>query len=490
MNLDGYIRVSHGRGDKLISGTAQREKIEAFCALHGLHIAAWHEDLDEPGSKAARLGFQRAIARVEARETDGIIVAKLDRFAPGMAAAATAIRRIHDANGQLVSVEDNFDTDTATPSGKFALHMIEVLAQLELDRVRDTWARAQESAVRRGIHVASRLPTGYRRGADGRLEPVETAAPVIADVFRRRAAGASWKELAGILEDAGVVGPYASPTWTTGAVRSIIENPVYTGQARSGQHRKDGAHPALVSAEEWRAAQLTRPTVSPLRSPAGALLAGLLRCAGCRYVMKSDTITGRDGKLRQYRCRGEHAAGRCPNPTSVLAHVVEPHVVAAFLAALGPDGVLTRPASNRADITRARRVLAEAEAELAAWIEAVSVREVGRDAYTAGLIIRQQRRKESQQALDAVAGCASVGLPALPDVPALWPGLSTDDRRRLLATGIDAVMLRRGRDITARTLILWAGQAPADLPARGRRVPLASFAWPDDLPTRARGAVA
>jgi hypothetical protein len=130
--------------------------------------------------------------------------------------------------------------------------------------------------------------------------------------------------------------------------------------------------------------------------------------------MKPDTITSREGTLRQYRCRGEHAAGRCPAPTSVLAHVIEPRVVAAFFAELGPDGVLTRPAADRA----------------------------------AGL-------------------------------PALWPDLSTQDRRQQLAAGIDAIMLRRGRDIATRTLILWAGEAPDDLPARGRRVALASFAWPE-----------
>ena len=318
-------------------------------------------------------------------------MAKLDRIAPSMAAAAAAIRRVDEAGGRLVSVEEKFDT--GTPTGKFALHMILALAQLEVDRIRDTWARAQESAVNRGVHIASRLPTGYRRGADGRLEPVESAAPTIADMFRRRAAGASWKELAGILEGAGIVGPYGGTAWTTGAVRNVIENPVYTGQARSGQHHKDGAHPALVSEAEWRAAQLTRRTVSPLRSPSGALLAGLLRCAGCRYVMKPDTITSREGNLRQYRCRGEHAAGRCPAPTSVLAHVVEPRVVAAFFAELGPDGVLTRPAADRAATEHARHALAETEAELAAWIEAVSVREVGRDAYAAGLTSRRQSKR-------------------------------------------------------------------------------------------------
>ena len=477
MHVDGYTRVSLESGDGFMSARAQREQVEAFCALHDHRIGLWHEDVDEPGSNAPRSGLEGALARVEAKHADGVVVARFDRFAPGMAPAVAAIRRIEDAGGRLISVEEKFDS--ATQMGKLALQMILSLAQIELDRVRGNWARAQEFAVRRGVHIASRPPTGYRRGADGRLEPVESAAPTIAEVFRRRAAGASWKELALILEGAGVVGPYGSTTWTTGAVRNLVENPVYTGQARSGQHRKDGAHPALVSAAEWRAAQLTRRTLSPLRSPEGALLSGLLRCAGCRYVMKPDTIAGPDGNVRQYRCRGEHAAGRCPAPASALAHVVEPHVVAAYFAALGSDGAVTAPVPDRAEAVRAQQALAEADAELAAWIEAVSVREFGREAYTAGLTIRRQRQHEARQALDtAVAASASGDPAALADLPALWPTLSTEDRRRLLGGRIDAVMLRRGRDITARTRILWAGEAPSDLPGRGRRVPLASFVWP------------
>jgi len=141
----------------------------------------------------------------------------------------------------LITVEDSFDT--ATPMGKFAVQMILALAQLELDRVRDNWARAQESALRRGVHIASRLPTGCRRGADRRLEPVESAVSAIADVFRRRAAGASRKELARILEDAGVVGPYGSSTWTTGAVRNLVANPVYTVRRGPGSITGKGRIP-------------------------------------------------------------------------------------------------------------------------------------------------------------------------------------------------------------------------------------------------------
>jgi len=162
-----------------------------------------------------------------------------------------------------------------------------------------------------------------------------------------------------------------------------------------------------------------------------------------------------------------------------LSHTVEPHVVAAFFAALGPVGILTMPAATGADTEQARQALAQAEAELAAWIDAVSVCEFGRATYTAGLTARQRKQHDAQQALDAAVGSAAVDLPTFADLSTLWPGLPTEDRRRLLAAGIDAVMLRRDRDIAARTLILWAGEAPADLPARGRDVPLASFAWPD-----------
>jgi hypothetical protein len=66
-----------------------------------------------------------------------------------------------------------------------------------------------------------------------------------------------------------------------------------------------------------------------------------------------------------------------------------------------------------------------------------------------------------------------------------WPDLTVREKRDLMSTAIDAVFLRPVRGsgnqvvIADRVLILWRGEAPADLPRRGHRVPLAPFAWPD-----------
>lgn len=491
MHLDAYIRVSRvaGReGDSFISPASQREKIGKFADLHEHRVVRWHEDLDQPGSKASRPGFQAALARVEAGETDGVVVAKLDRFARSVADAAVAIRRLRDAGGQLVSVEDNFDS--STPMGRFAVNMILALAELELERIRESWSTAQEHAVRRGVHISSRCPTGYRRREDRRLEPHPKHAKHVGEVFRRRAGGASWRELATYLEANEVVGPYANEHWTTAAISKMVANPVYTGEARSGRHRLAGAHVALVTAGEWRAAQGKQ--ASTPRNGDGALLSGLVRCAGCRYLLKPDTMRGRDGEtLRIYRCRGDHAAGRCPAPATVMGRVIEPHVVEMFFVALGTDGVLAHAIPDDREVDETQQHVGEAELELEAFL-AASVVDLGRDIYRAGLELRQRAVDEAQASLDVLAArTASAGAPAVADLEATWPDLTVGERRRILTAGIDAIMLRRGNmPIGERSLIMWKGEAPADLPRRGRRVPLSPFAWDADEPREPRMAVA
>lgn len=491
MKIDGYIRVSrvNGRGgENFISPRVQREKIQAFAKLHGHKVVSWHEDLDEPGSKNSRPGFQDAIARVEAGATEGIAVAKLDRFARSVADAAAAIRRIRDAGGELLSVEDNFDS--SSPMGKFAMHMLLALGELELDRIRESWSTAQQLAVERGVHVASRAPTGYRRGKDGRLESVKREAAVIAEVFRGRASGSSYSELARLLERKKIVGPYGNEHWTTAAVAKLLGNRAYLGEARSGRFTKKSAHPAIVSEKEWEAAQRAR-SVAPLRSGEGALLAGLLRCAGCRYVMKPDTMRHRDGsKLRIYRCRGDHAAGRCPERSAVLGHLIEPYVEDAFFEAIGRRGVLARNEPARRDVKKARHVLEQAERELEAWVQEPGLLSLDRDLYLAGLASRQAACDQARETLLTLGGEDEPEIPDQLELRKIWPSLPVDERRRFLAGGIDAVMLRQGRVLEERVCVLFRGEAPDDLPSRGRRVPLASFPWPDDRPQPVRVAAA
>lgn len=475
MRLDAYIRVSRvgkREGASFISPDVQRDQIRRWAEAHGATIAAEHVDLDESGGKTDRPGFQAMLGRVEAGATDGVVVAKLDRFARSLAGALDAIQRIDSVGATFVSVAEGIDP--TTPAGKMMHRLMLVLAEFELDRITESWAVAQQRAVERGVHFM--VPFGYRRPEKGAvLEPDPDTARFVGDVFRKRAAGVSWHDLARWLN--GRVRSPSGGDWVPRTVKHLVDNEAYLGVAYHGRFRKEGAHPPLVTRDEWEAAQ-GKPGLRPVRVNE-ALLTGIIRCAGCRYRMKTDR--GGRPRVRIYRCRGRHGAGRCPAPASVTAEIAEEYVVERFLARYGRLQV--RPLEQSRDLHQAREVLAEAEAELTAFASETRIRKaLGHDRYVSQLEARAAAVDEAQTEVDRAQRAArGVGLAVMPNV---WRQLEPDERRALLRAGIDAVFLRRTGNlpIAERVRVVWAGEGEDDLPGPGHRVGIRSFDWHEDEP--------
>jgi len=484
--FDGYVRVSQTRGREgpsFISLEVQRDSIQRWAEANGVEILAWHTDLDESGGKADRPGFQAMISRVENGETGGVIVAKIDRFYRSLTRALGAVERINGAGGQVVSVADNFDTKTA--NGKLVLNMMLSMAQFELERIREGWKTAQARAVARGVHIASAVPTGYIRNGTGRLDAHPDYADAITEVFRMRASGSSWRELCAFLDEGQVKGPYDARRWTTRAVQHLLANRAYTGQARCGEFVNDDAHQPLIDKATFEAVQRIKKPAPP-RSKDGALLSGLLRCSGCRYLMKPDIMTLRDGtKTRLYRCRGEHASGNCPNRASALGSVIEPFVEARFLQMVGE--IRATGTADTDTVGDARNAVDDAEAELARYRDSEKISGIiGEKRFLAGL---ESRAKEVERAYDTLtqAQAAQSARPVMQteNLPDLWPRLMISEKRDLLAAVIGAIFLRSGKSlpIERRALVLRHDELPLELPRRGRRVELKPFPWPVDSPS-------
>jgi hypothetical protein len=168
----------------------------------------------------------------------------------------------------------------------------------------------------------------------------------------------------------------------------------------------------------------------------------------------------------------------------VLGRVVEPEVERRFLAELPPGGILARGQGKQRDLDELAGQVADAERELEAWVTEPALTALGRELYLAGMESRQQAVDEARTALAEASDNGPLNLVGADvDLSALWPDLPVSERRHFLAAGIDAIMLRRGRELDDRLLVFWRGEAPDDFPSRGRRVPLASFVWPDDHPS-------
>lgn len=482
-HLDAYVRVSQVRGrsgDSFISPDLQAERIAAWATAHGHTISLEHRELDVSGGSVDRPMLNEAMRRIEAGETGGVVVFKLDRFGRTLVDSLALIDRIRAVGGTFASVSDGFDLSTET--GRLVLRIMLSLAEFELERIRANWRDARERAVERGVHVASRTPTGYQRERDGRLAPHPQHAAAIREVFEMRAAGASWADLARHLDGRGVVGPYAAIRWTPRAVAHIIDNRVYLGEARSGEFVNENAHPPLVDRATWTAAQAANP-VPPARSNEPALLAGLVRCASCRHLLRPDKQTMRDGtRARIYRCRRDHASGRCPGGAAILGSVIEPYVTERFLSRMA--AVAAERVDTTGELEQAAAALRDAEDDLTAYRDSPRIlATLGEDRFLDGLQTRLAAVDAATEALAKVRAAATpAGLPAGVNLGELWPDLDTRERQQLLRAGADAVMVRSvGRanaPVSDRTLVLWHGDAPDDLPGRGRRnVPLAPFEW-------------
>ena len=422
--------------------------------------------------------------RIRAGETGGIAVARLDRLSrAGVGGALKLVEEIQEHGGVLAAID--LGIDPTTVFGEFALTIMLALARMERRRITETWEEAQRRAVDRGIHIASRTPTGYVRRADGTLEPHPEWARVITEVFRRRAEGASWRALADLLNGAGVIGPYDSPYWRTRAVEHIIRNPVYLGEARSGRHRRAGAHEPLIDRATWEAAQVARGESVP-RSEEGALLSGILRCAGCRYIMKPDKMTLRSGeRVRTYRCRGEHAAGRCEARTAVLGSVIEPWVERRLFELLGERRAEALGAGL--DTAELERELRDAEAELVAFRDDERiVGALGPDRFVEGLELRAARVDDAQSAMTEAA--QSHGMLGVPDEAVLREPVARPVRRR---APVDSRRRLRGDRATPRAGALdrRPGARPAAREGARRPSPKGSPLSPAPLHVARRAAI-
>src|SRR5262245_48828499 len=186
--VDLYVRVSRvGGRENLISPEEQQRRARELAREKGLRLGYVLTDLDESGGKLDRPGLQEALRRVESGESGGIIVAWLDRLSRDSEQAHGLVRRIAEAGGRIYAPDA--PSDWTTPEGELQAGIVFAFAQYIRSRARAGFERAKEQAIARGIPVHSRPAVGYRARPDRRLEPDPDVAPVVREVFERRARG-------------------------------------------------------------------------------------------------------------------------------------------------------------------------------------------------------------------------------------------------------------------------------------------------------------
>jgi DNA invertase Pin-like site-specific DNA recombinase len=464
-------------GESFISPDEQRTRIEAWAVANGHEIIDWFEDLDVSGGKMDRPAFVLAMATLEAKHADGVVVAKLDRFARTLVGALDALKRIESFGAQFASVADNFDTTTA--NGRLVLNMMLVLAEFERERITEGWDSTVQNAVARGVWPHG-TPFGYLKGDDKRLVPHPTNASYLQGIFERRLTGDTWADIARWLNIEGVK-PGRAEQWTGVGVRDCIRNEVYLGVVWGLGYRNEDAHEALIGKGDWLAAQ----NVNGVEQGAnvggiGRLLSGLVRCGGCGYSMRASSYGPKGKQKGQYTCKRYHGSGSCPAPANVNASTIEPWVEAQFFEYVANTSSVYA-SDDAPELHGAEQAVADAEADLRLYRDDVNVqRALGPAMFVEGLTARANALTEAQGALDeARRRIVGVDLPDEATLREIWPDLTLRERRRMLGLALDFVAVRKGKrgDMDDRGHVYWKGTGPTDLSRKGHTVPMRQLDW-------------
>ena len=496
LRLDGYVRVSQVRGragDSFISPSVQRERIAAWLLAHGHECGELFEELDASGKGGHRRPLlEETIARIERGESDGIIVWKADRFGRDLIDGLIQIRRIRDMNAVFVSVYDNLDTSTAT--GRMVLRIMLSIAENRLEEISEQWRTAKARAVARGIHPTAIAPFGYRHairkangGNTGPLIPDPETAPLVRELFQRRAVGAGPSELSDWLYAEGAKTAFGRDRFSHRAIKDILRNDVYVGVASAGPDiRNETAHEPLVDRETFDAVQWRGVQFRP-RSDAPSPIRPLLRCAGCRYAMRAERRPQKRGDVWYFtcRCRTGKTAWSCEDPAAVKDDgSLEQWIVEQFLAAIPRLRVTARAASPEVD--ELERAAAAATDTFNQWRDDDRIQQrLGMDTYLQGLEARRRNVTAAVAAFERErAGVGGLTLPeGLEDIAGQWPDLTATQKRDLLRSAIRCVFARGSRrtaPLDGRLHIVWQGEEVA-LPDRGRNSwQPQPFVFPDD----------
>jgi site-specific DNA recombinase len=463
-----YLRVSEV-GDRAARGRfespdLQRLAIDQWCEARNIRVVDEIKDLNRSGGTLTRPGLTQPMALIP-DAADGIVVARGDRASRKTLHGLGLIDTLAAQGGWIAAADGTIDTTTR--AGRMATTMHFAMGENELDRIRETSAVVHRRAIlEKGRHMGQ-TPFGYDRDKDMRLVVFEPEAGWVVYVFERRADGRGWVEISRELAAAGVRqrnGRALNPHM----LRRMVKRRVYLGEAKHGEHVRASAHAPLVDEVLWQAANRVQPMVRSDvsgRDHDDSLLRGLLRCAGCRYVLKR--LPNRTSPPR-WRCRtvlAERAATHdCESPATLTGRQgieVEAQVIEEFFAVAA--GVAVEPSTTTAKVGELERGVRDAEA-LLDELSSLDIRaQLGAERW--GRMVAEAREKASLATEELARSRAQARM--LPGVDAVtleaaWEGMTLPEGQEALRSIVQTVMVDSDGGIDV--VPVWE---PADLPRKG-----------------------
>lgn len=330
-----YLRVSTDEQAEKYGLSAQRSAIEGIIKSRGklkdgrdamILTSKVYEYIDDGVSGTTEIDERFAFRQLKEdilnapdgqKPFDVVAVYKIDRFARKLRILMDVLKFFEEKKIEFVSATESIDT--STPFGRAMLGIMGVIAELELETIRERTQRGREQAIQEGVFMGTHAPFGYKKDKEGKLVIFDTEAKIVKKIFDLFVIDKySTQKIADILTQDEMLSPDASAIkygkkrgtsrktntpyfWRQERIRMILSDNVYTGVLYYNKTKKGKVlpkdkwsesphrHKSIIPAHYFdlalfRLKQLSdRKTLTQKKVQGNIyLLSGLLKCDHCK----------------------------------------------------------------------------------------------------------------------------------------------------------------------------------------------------------------
>ena len=248
-----YARVStEEQADQGYSLAAQLQMLRDFCEVFEMDIAGEYVDDGYSGTNTRRPAYRRMFSPDERQRWDALVVIKMDRIHRNSKNFMLMIEDLSKNGQSFFSTTERIDTTTAV--GRFAMDVIQRIAQLESEKIgeRTKFGMIQKAEQKDGI-MGFQPPYGYSI-ADGELISIPEEQIVVKRIFGSYLENSTLDEIASEL-NSSFIRTRNGNQWNKYNLRNILHNPVYAGYMHWEEHLIGHHADCPVSVDEYNQVQ-------------------------------------------------------------------------------------------------------------------------------------------------------------------------------------------------------------------------------------------
>lgn len=223
-----------------------------FCEVFEMDIAGEYVDDGYSGTNTRRPAYRRMFSPDERQRWDALVVIKMDRIHRNSKNFMLMIEDLSKNGQSFFSTTERIDTTTAV--GRFAMDVIQRIAQLESEQIgeRTKFGMIQKAEQKDGI-MGFQPPYGYSI-ANGELISIPEEQIIVKRIFGSYLENSTLDEIASEL-NSSFIRTRNGNQWNKYNLRNILHNPVYAGYMHWEEHLIGHHADCPVSVDEYNQVQ-------------------------------------------------------------------------------------------------------------------------------------------------------------------------------------------------------------------------------------------